>query len=236
MPSTSPPTAGPMTPPSRKPPWKAAAARPRWSGAATRSRSASADTVNIAEPRPPMPRSTSSCVYDVDSPANADDTATMLRPVARVIRSPTRSTSHPAGSAPSRRMNANTLTTALAQNAVTPNSSAKIGMAGPTMPNPRATQKATDESTPTSRGRPLNQPNRPRPRSFSGAGGTGGGATRIARDRRRRADRWRRPCSRGSCPIRHVVHPLTARSVLPPRGRRTPTPQAERRRPWRRLR
>ena len=36
MPRTRPPTAGPMMPPSRKPPWNAAAARPRCSGAATR--------------------------------------------------------------------------------------------------------------------------------------------------------------------------------------------------------
>ena len=47
-------------PPSRNPVWYVPAARPRWSGATTRSSSANDDTVNIAEPKPPTPRSTSS--------------------------------------------------------------------------------------------------------------------------------------------------------------------------------
>ncbi|CAB4851330.1 unannotated protein [freshwater metagenome] len=70
----------------------------------------------------------------------------------RTVRSPTRSTMRPAGSALTRRTSAKTLTTALAQKAETPNVSAKSGIAGATMPKPRATQKATSASTNTSRG------------------------------------------------------------------------------------
>ena len=47
-----------------------------------------------------------------------------------------------------------TLTTALAQKAETPNSLAKIGIAGPTIPNPRATQNDTIERMKTSGGIP----------------------------------------------------------------------------------
>ena len=55
-----PPIAGPAMAPSRKPDCHMPVARPRWSALATRSSSEIADTVNIAEPTPPMPRSSSS--------------------------------------------------------------------------------------------------------------------------------------------------------------------------------
>ena len=61
MRASSPPMAGPVIPPSRKPPWKKPAARPRICGATLPSSRLIADTVNIAEPIPPMPRSASSC-------------------------------------------------------------------------------------------------------------------------------------------------------------------------------
>ena len=52
--------AGPVIPPSRNPPWKKPAARPRICGATLPSSRVIADTVNIAEPIPPIPRSASS--------------------------------------------------------------------------------------------------------------------------------------------------------------------------------
>ena len=48
-------------PPSRNPPWKKPAARPRMLGAALPSSRLMAETVNIADPMPPIPRSASSC-------------------------------------------------------------------------------------------------------------------------------------------------------------------------------
>ena len=77
-------------------------------------------------------------------------------PIARMIRSPTRLTSQPAGKAPKKRMRAKTETTAAAAVFETPNSLAKRGIAGKTMPNPTATAKATAVKTATSRGIPAN--------------------------------------------------------------------------------
>ena len=52
-----PPSAGPEIPPSRKPPLKLPTARPRWALVVTPSSSEIAETLNIAEPTPPAPRS-----------------------------------------------------------------------------------------------------------------------------------------------------------------------------------
>ena len=54
------PTAGPAMPPIRNPLWKKPAARPRSPASTEVSSRVKADTVNIAEPMPPIPRSTSS--------------------------------------------------------------------------------------------------------------------------------------------------------------------------------
>ena len=59
---SGPPIAGPAIAPSRKPVCHMLIARPRWSASTTRSSSEIADTVNIAEPTPPTPRSRSSWV------------------------------------------------------------------------------------------------------------------------------------------------------------------------------
>jgi hypothetical protein len=71
-----------------------------------------------------------------------------------IVRSPKRLTAQPAAGELMSRMKAKTLMTALAANAVTPNVRANNGIAGITMPNPSATQKAIAASTLTSRGRP----------------------------------------------------------------------------------
>ena len=97
-------------------------ARPRWSASTTRSSSEIADTVNIAEPMPPTPRSRSSCEYDWESPARALLTATMPMPVARTTRSPIRLTRRPLASADTSRMKANAEITAPAAVRPTPNS------------------------------------------------------------------------------------------------------------------
>jgi hypothetical protein len=59
---SGPPIVGPAMPPSRKPDCHMPVARPRWSASTTRSNNEIADTVNIADPMPPTPRSRSSCV------------------------------------------------------------------------------------------------------------------------------------------------------------------------------
>src|SRR5690242_20311932 len=140
-------------PPNRKPLWNAAAERPRWSGAATRSSRLYAPTVNIAEPAPPAPRSTSSWPYDAESPASRLETATIPMPVASTIRSPNRSTMRPATGANTSRMTANAATTENAAVLSTPNCLANRLIAGATIPNPRATENATAVRTATSGGR-----------------------------------------------------------------------------------
>ena len=79
---------------------------------------------------------------------------TMKIPMPRITRSPTRSTSQPAGGEDTNRVSAKIEMTALAANAETPKSLANSGMTGKTMPKPTATAKATAVSTATSRGMP----------------------------------------------------------------------------------
>ncbi len=57
---SGPPIAGPAIAPSRKPDCHRPVALPRWSAETTRSSRLTADTVNMAEPTPPIPRSSSS--------------------------------------------------------------------------------------------------------------------------------------------------------------------------------
>ena len=116
-----PPIAGPAIPPKRNPAWNAPEARPRCSGAAVRSTSAIADTVNIAEPTPPIPRRTSSWPKLCEAAVASDDSATIQMPTDITCRSPHRSTMSPAGPAVSRRMSANPEMTADASSAETPN-------------------------------------------------------------------------------------------------------------------
>src|SRR3954447_20151089 len=77
-------------------------------------------------------------------------------PLAKMIRSPKRSTSRPPPRADTKRINANALTTAPTAVSLTPNESANSGIAGMTTPKPTATATATAVRTPTSRGRSAN--------------------------------------------------------------------------------
>ena len=113
------------------------------------------ETVNIAEPVPPMPRRTISCSKVWEKPASALEIATMLRPIHNTLRSPNLFTNQPLGAALIKRINAKTLITELAANAETSKVCAKTGMIGATIPKPRATQNATAVSTATSPGRSL---------------------------------------------------------------------------------
>ncbi len=153
MPVTAPPIAGPVTPPNRNPAWNAPDARPRCSGPAVRSSRAIAETVNIADPIPPTPRRTSSWGKLCARAVSRDEPATTQIPMDMIRRSPKRSTSSPDGPALSRRMRANPEMTVEATNAETPNVRAYTGRAGAAMPYPRATAKATNDRTATSRGR-----------------------------------------------------------------------------------
>ena len=67
--------------------------------------------LNIAEPTPPLPRSTISSAKDLENPASTLLTATTAMPAAITPGSPKRSTRRPAGSAPTTRISANTLIT-----------------------------------------------------------------------------------------------------------------------------
>src|SRR5476649_2292476 len=74
-------------------------------------------------------------------------------PVARTTRSPRRLTSRPATGADTKRTNANTEMTAPAAKLLTPKFLANSGIAGATIPKPRATENATAVRTATSGGR-----------------------------------------------------------------------------------
>ncbi|MEZ5094882.1 MAG: hypothetical protein R2731_01280 [Nocardioides sp.] len=80
-------------------------------GGESRTISASAETVNIVDPRPPRLRKTSSCQYDDANPVAAVDPATTSNPVRYTGRSPRRATSRPPPGAPTSRKNANALIT-----------------------------------------------------------------------------------------------------------------------------
>ena len=147
-----PPAAGPATPPNRNPAWNTAEARPRRGASTTRKSSAIADTVNIDEPIPPIPRSTSSCTKDWDKPARALETATMIKPEASTRRSPSRSVNQPAKGEEMKRISAKADTTDDAARALTSKLEAKIGIAGMTIPKPSATKKAMVARIQTSRG------------------------------------------------------------------------------------
>ena len=54
--------------------------RPRMCGGARRTSSAIAETVNIVEPMPPSPRSTSSWAYDCANAVASEEAATTSRP------------------------------------------------------------------------------------------------------------------------------------------------------------
>ena len=116
--------------------------------------------LNIAEPTPPLPRSTSSSAKDRENPARTLLTATTAIPAAITPGSPKRSTRRPAGSAPTTRISANTLITPAAAVTLTPNWRAKAGMAGATIPNPSATMNETAARIATSGGRSRNGPRR----------------------------------------------------------------------------
>ena len=69
-------------------------------------------TLNMIEPTPPIPRSTSSCQYVCARPASALDTATTPIPVASTTRSPVALTRRPTNGAMISRASAKALTTA----------------------------------------------------------------------------------------------------------------------------
>ena len=85
-------------------------------------------------------------------------TATAVMPAAITTCSPNRSTSRPAGSAPTTRISANALITLAAAAVLTPNCRANAGIAGATIPYPSATVNEIAVRTPTSRGSPRNGP------------------------------------------------------------------------------
>ena len=116
--------------------------------------------LNIAEPTPPLPRSTSSSTKDRERPARMLLIATSEIPAAITPGSPKRSTRRPTGSAPTTRISANTLITPAAAVTLTPNWRAKAGMAGATIPNPSATVNETAVRIGTSGGRSRNGPRR----------------------------------------------------------------------------
>ena len=132
--ATNPPSTGPLIPPSKKPPLYRPLARPRCSPGTITSSRVWALTLNMAEPSPPMPRSTSNCAKDWENPASRLLTATIAMPTAMTLCSPKQSTRRPAGRAPTTRISANALTTLAAAAALTPNSWANSGMAGATTP------------------------------------------------------------------------------------------------------
>ncbi len=115
-------------------------------------------TLNIADPRPPIPRSTISSANDPENPARMLLAATTVIPAAMTRRSPKRSTRRPAGRAPSTRSRANALTTLAAAAVLTPKCRANAGISGATIPNPSATVKETAVRMATSAGMSRNGP------------------------------------------------------------------------------
>src|SRR5579859_4320498 len=109
-------------------------------------------TLNITEPTPPIPRSTSNCQYACAKPASRLDTATNPMPNDNITRSPNAFTSRPTNGAVTSRITANALMTALAAVLPTPNWRANNGIAGATTPKPSATMNATTISARTSAG------------------------------------------------------------------------------------
>ena len=146
------PTAGPAIPPIRKPACTVPLACPRWSWCTTRSSRLVDETEKRADPAPPTPRRTRSWTKECEKPARRLETATTEIPLARMSRSPNRSTSRPPANAETNRMRAKTLMTEDAAKFETPNDWANTGIAGATMPKPRATHAATTARTRTSRG------------------------------------------------------------------------------------
>ena len=99
-----------------------------------RSSSAIAETVNIDDPIPPTPRSTSSWLKLCARAVSREDPATTQIPIDMIRRSPQRSTISPAGAADSSRMRAKPEMTVDARKAETPNVRAYTGSAGAAMP------------------------------------------------------------------------------------------------------
>ena len=118
--ATSPPIAGPLIPPMRNPPENRPLARPRCSLGTLPSSRVWALTLNIAEPSPPTPRKTMSCVNDPENPARILLTATIPMPADITRYSPNRSTRRPDGSAPATRSRAKALITLAAAAVLTP--------------------------------------------------------------------------------------------------------------------
>jgi hypothetical protein len=108
--------------------------------------------VNIALPIPPAARSARKTGNEFARPASPVVTATTSRPAVSTTRSPNRSTNDPPLKAETNRKKAKALTASPTAVFPTPNVLANSGMAGATMPKPRATTKAMTASTPTSRG------------------------------------------------------------------------------------
>src|SRR6266542_2241054 len=93
--ATSPPIAGPLIPPMRNPPENRPLARPRCSLGTLPSSRVWALTLNIAEPSPPSPRKTMSCVNDPENPARILLTATIPMPADITRYSSNRSRGRP---------------------------------------------------------------------------------------------------------------------------------------------
>ena len=131
-------------PPSRKPPWNAAEDWPRLSGGATRSSSENADTVNIAEPKPPAPRSTISWLRSCAKPDSALLIPTIRKPTVIILRSLTRPMSRPHSGALTKRAAANTAMTKPAWKLLPPSCLANSTIDGATIPKPERDEERHD--------------------------------------------------------------------------------------------
>jgi hypothetical protein len=103
--------------------------------------------VNIADPKPPIPRRTNKWKKSVEAPAKPVVIATITNPLVRTTRSPVFSIRKPEIGAEISRVRAKNETIVLAAKALTPNDLAKSGIAGANIPNPSATEKAITDST-----------------------------------------------------------------------------------------
>lgn len=112
----------------------------------------------MAEPKPLRPRSSNKWKKSFAAPAKPVVTATMIKPEASTTRSPTFSIKKPLIGDEINLVSANTETTVLAANAVTPKERANNGIAGATMPKPSATENAIEASTQIAGGRSFRLP------------------------------------------------------------------------------
>src|SRR6476660_5828477 len=146
------PITGQVTEPTRNAEVNSPATRPRASGGEIRILRPNDDKENIADPRPPSERNSSSCQYVSANAHAAVDNATISSPLMYTRRSPNRWMSRPAGGAPTSRISANAVMTNVAAAMVTPKLRAYCGNTGATTPYPMAMTAFAVTRTQTSAG------------------------------------------------------------------------------------